>query len=108
MTRYLVVAHQTATSPELLRRATELAREDPEATFSILVPATPVQHRWTWEEEETLEVAQRTAVGRGYMGAYILGSVLGAGGRSGGGGFGGGGFSGGGGSFGGGGARGGW
>ncbi len=61
MTQYLVVAHQTATSPELLRRATELAREDPEATFSILVPATPVQHLWMWEDEETIDVAQRTA-----------------------------------------------
>ena len=61
MTRYLVVAHQTASSPELLRRATELARDDPEATFSILVPATPVQHLLTWEDVETLDVAQRTA-----------------------------------------------
>ena len=61
MTRYLVVAHQTASSPELLFRVTEFARAEPEATFSILVPATPVQHLFTWEEDETLDVAQRTA-----------------------------------------------
>lgn len=45
---------------------------------------------------------------RSYLGAYMLGSMLGGSGRGRGGGFGGGGFSGGGGSFGGGGARGGW
>jgi len=40
MMRYLVVAHQTATSPELLKRVFDLSENDREATFSILVPAT--------------------------------------------------------------------
>jgi hypothetical protein len=44
MARYLVVAHQTATSPELLARVDELRAQDPQAEFVLLVPATPVRH----------------------------------------------------------------
>ena len=44
MSNYLVVAHQTATSPELLQRLTELATGDRQAAFTLLVPATPVVH----------------------------------------------------------------
>jgi hypothetical protein len=61
MVHYLVVAHQTATSPELLQRASELAGEDPHATFTILVPATPVAHLLTWEEGETQTIARNRA-----------------------------------------------
>ena len=53
MSNYLVVAHQTATSPELLRRASEIADRDSGALFTLLVPATPVVHLLTWEEGET-------------------------------------------------------
>ena len=52
MSNYLVVAHQTATSPELLRRAS-VADRDSGALFTLLVPATPVVHLLTWEEGET-------------------------------------------------------
>ena len=52
MTRYLVVAHQTATSLELLEKVTEIANGDPHSTFTILVPATPVQHLLVWEDGE--------------------------------------------------------
>lgn len=58
MNRYLVVAHQTATSPELLNRLCDLAAFDPLAAFTILVPATPVTHLLVWEEGETQQVAQ--------------------------------------------------
>jgi hypothetical protein len=61
MAQYLIVAHQTATSPELLDRASELAGEDPLASFTILVPATPVVHLLTWEEGETNEIAGQRA-----------------------------------------------
>jgi hypothetical protein len=44
MTRYLVVAHETATSPKLLGAAKAIAAEDPEAQFVLLVPTTPVKH----------------------------------------------------------------
>lgn len=61
MTRYLVVAHQTATSPELLQRVTGLAANDPKATFTILVPGTPVDHLLVWEEGETRAIARKGA-----------------------------------------------
>ena len=61
MPRYLVVAHQTATSSELVEKVRELAASDPEAEFSLLVPAMPVNHLLTWEEGESRLAAQRTA-----------------------------------------------
>jgi hypothetical protein len=42
MGKYLVVAHQTAESPELLARLQELSQRDPTAEFVVLVPATPI------------------------------------------------------------------
>jgi len=57
--RYLVVAHQTASSPELLDKLKELATADGEAEFVLLVPATPVRHLLTGTTEgEALEVAR--------------------------------------------------
>ena len=61
MARYLLVAHQTAESEELLAGARALAREDPDAEFVLLVPATPVGNLLVWEEGETMEVARRRA-----------------------------------------------
>ena len=61
MARYLLVAHQTAQSDELLAAARELAREDRLAEFVLLVPATPVVNLLVWEEGETMEVARRHA-----------------------------------------------
>jgi len=42
--RYLVVAHRTADSAELMDRLQALARADPEAAFVLLVPATPATY----------------------------------------------------------------
>ena len=61
MGRYLVVAHQTATSTELVQRLSELAAVDPQAAFTLLVPATPVAHLLVWEEGETRVVAENRA-----------------------------------------------
>jgi hypothetical protein len=61
MGRYLVVAHQTAASPELLGRVEEIAAGDRDAEFVILVPATPVAHQLTWVEGEARAVALATA-----------------------------------------------
>jgi hypothetical protein len=61
MARYLLVAHQTAESPELTAAALELAKSDPKAEFTILVPATPVQHLLVWEEGETKAAARHHA-----------------------------------------------
>jgi hypothetical protein len=44
MSRYLVVAHQTVTNPELLDEVKALAARDERAEFVLLVPATPVRH----------------------------------------------------------------
>jgi hypothetical protein len=61
MTKYLVVAHQTASSPELLDKLKELAREDAEAEFVLLVPATPVRHLLASVEGEARAAAQSAA-----------------------------------------------
>src|SRR5262245_28615058 len=61
MARYLLVAHQTAESEELLRGAASLAGEDPEAEFVLLIPATPVGNLLVWEEGETADIARRRA-----------------------------------------------
>jgi hypothetical protein len=44
MARYLVVAHQTATNPELLKQLRSIKEQDAEAEFVLVVPATPVRH----------------------------------------------------------------
>lgn len=61
MARYLLVAHETATSPLLIRRAQEIVRGDPAATFIVLVPETHVQHTLVCDEMETRAAAQRRA-----------------------------------------------
>jgi hypothetical protein len=61
VSRYLVVAHQTAGSPEVVERVREIAGTDPAAEFVLLVPATPVSHLLLWEEGETLKIARRRA-----------------------------------------------
>jgi hypothetical protein len=55
--RYLVVAHQTADSPELVAELRRALGADPTSTFVLLVPATPVQHLRGWTEGESKAVA---------------------------------------------------
>lgn len=61
MSRCLVVAHQTAESPELLDCLRTLAGSDPKAEFVLLVPATPVCNTFVCDEEETARVAHNRA-----------------------------------------------
>jgi len=61
MALYLVVAHQTAASPELIAKLQDIGGREPDAEFVLLVPATPVTHLLTWTEGESLEVARATA-----------------------------------------------
>ena len=62
MARYLIVAHQTAASPELVERVQVLAAADPTAEFALLVPATPINHLLhNWDEVEVKEIAKRQA-----------------------------------------------
>ena len=61
MARYLVVAYQTATSAELVKRLQHLAAEDHEAVFTLLVPATDPSHLLIWEDGDPVVIASRTA-----------------------------------------------
>lgn len=61
MARYLVVAHQTSTSPELLERLKALSDEDRDGEFALIVPATKVEHMLTWVEGEAKALARRMA-----------------------------------------------
>jgi hypothetical protein len=61
MALYLVVAHQTACSSELMEKLQGMAAEDEQAEFVLLVPATPVNHLLTWSEEESQDIARNTA-----------------------------------------------
>jgi hypothetical protein len=55
--RYLVVAHQTADSPELVAELRRAQVSDPSSTFVLVVPATPIQHLSGWTEGESRSVA---------------------------------------------------
>jgi hypothetical protein len=58
MTRYLVVAHETVTNPELLEQVRAVREQEGEAKFVLLVPATPVRHLlFRWGDEHDAEVA---------------------------------------------------
>ncbi|PYO57019.1 MAG: hypothetical protein DMD83_11420 [Candidatus Rokuibacteriota bacterium] len=59
MSRYLVVTHQTALSPDLQRTVRGLVAEDPAAEFAVLVPELPGPG-FTWEGE-TVDVARQRA-----------------------------------------------
>jgi len=59
MSRYLIVTHQTALSPDLQRKVSALIAEDPAAEFALLVPEAPgVPLTW---EGETVDVAEQRA-----------------------------------------------
>jgi hypothetical protein len=81
VSRYLVIAHQTATSPELQQCAARILHDDPGAEFAVLVPATPVQHRFTWEDGETIDAARARAAEAKAMleglGAHVLRTAIG-------------------------------
>lgn len=61
MARYLVVAHQTAESLELVEKLKELSQDDQQAEFVLVVPTTPVEHLLTWTSGESHHVAQQRA-----------------------------------------------
>ena len=47
MSKYLVVAHETATNLALLDKLREIAAKDRTAMFTLIVPATPIEHLLT-------------------------------------------------------------
>jgi hypothetical protein len=58
MSKYLVVTHQTALSPDLQHRVRALVAEDPAAEFAVLVPEAPGLPV-TWEGERVDAARQR-------------------------------------------------
>jgi hypothetical protein len=58
MSKYLIVTHQTALSPDLQRKVAALIAEDPAAEFAVLVPEAPGVPR-TWEGEPVDVAGQR-------------------------------------------------
>jgi hypothetical protein len=81
MSRYLIVTHQTALSPDLQRKVSALIAEDPAAEFALLVPEAPgVPLTW---EGETVDVAgQRAEAARTLLvakvGARVVRTAVGA------------------------------
>ncbi|MFP5348014.1 MAG: hypothetical protein ACLGIA_13430 [Actinomycetes bacterium] len=84
MSRYLVVAHETATSPRLIGEVKRIAAEDKGAQFVLVVPATPVRHlilRRSHDEDAGAVAgkrAQEAAAAFGRMGVTLAGTSVGA------------------------------
>ena len=57
MPSYLIVANQTLGSPTLAAAVAERIAAGA-ASFHVVVPATPIQHRLTWNEDEANAVAE--------------------------------------------------
>jgi hypothetical protein len=58
---YLIVAYQTVGGVELRDALSEVSRRDPDAEFTLLVPATHTQHLFTWTEGEARALAGERA-----------------------------------------------
>jgi bacterioferritin len=61
MPRYLVLANQTASSPELTSAVQEILRKEADTEFVLLVPATPVEDLLDWQEGDNQSIGKRTA-----------------------------------------------
>lgn len=61
MPRYLVLANQTAASPELASAVREILEKDPNTEFVLLAPATPVEDLLDWQDADSETIARRTA-----------------------------------------------
>lgn len=61
MPRYLLVAHQTASSPELIQTVKGLVQQNADAEFVLLVPETPVEDLLDWQDGDSAAVAERQA-----------------------------------------------
>ena len=61
MARYLIIANQTAGTHEVRAEVRALARREPEAEFTLLVPATPPDRLLVPEDGDTAEISRRHA-----------------------------------------------
>jgi hypothetical protein len=57
MRSYLVVGNQTLDSPELAEAIRERVAKEP-SIFHLVVPATPIAHGLSWDEDEAWAAAQ--------------------------------------------------
>jgi hypothetical protein len=65
MARFLVVAHETVTNPNLLKQVRAVREQEAETEFVLLVPATPVRHLlFRRGDEHDAEVAARKLADR--------------------------------------------
>jgi hypothetical protein len=83
MPRYLVVAHETVTNPELLDQLRAIQEVDQQAEFVLLVPATPVRHLLRRGDEHDAEVVAGKAADRARSmfarkGVHLAGTRVGA------------------------------
>jgi len=79
MRSYLVVGNQTLAGPELTAAIAERIAADEPARFHVVVPATPVQGGFTWDEDEAYAAAEErleaTLTQLRAMGAEATGEV---------------------------------
>lgn len=68
MTRFLILAHQTATSRELAKKVHAIARDEPESHFTLLVPAVPLHYWGTRDETRVRAYAEE----QGRLGCEML------------------------------------
>jgi bacterioferritin len=61
MPRYLILANQTASSPELINAIREIVDKEKDAEFVLLVPATPAEDLLDWQDGDDQSIAKRTA-----------------------------------------------
>jgi bacterioferritin len=61
MLRYLILANQTASSPELTSAIRKIVENEGDTEFVLLVPATPVEDLLDWQEGDDQSIAKRTA-----------------------------------------------
>jgi hypothetical protein len=57
MRTILIIANETLASPSLAEAVAQRLAEGP-AEFVVVVPATPIEHRLTWDEDEAIAAAQ--------------------------------------------------
>jgi steroid delta-isomerase-like uncharacterized protein len=81
MSKYLIVAHQTASSPELQHKVSSLIAQDPAAEFAVLVPKLPGMSV-TWEGETVDVAGQRAEAAKAVLeekvGARVFRTAVGA------------------------------
>jgi hypothetical protein len=58
MRSYLVVGNQTLDSPELAKAINDRVAKGA-ASFHVVVPTTPIEHLFTWDEEEARALAEK-------------------------------------------------